>query len=71
MKRFAGHSKWQNIRHTKAAKDDERAHNIARKLQDIRVVLAGEIHVLNFNFFTYSVWSLLCVLFQEMVGSQM
>ncbi|KAJ1519551.1 hypothetical protein ONE63_004830 [Megalurothrips usitatus] len=41
VKRNAGHSKWANIRHTKAAKDSEKSLFYSRKLRDIRVALAG------------------------------
>ncbi|XP_034252660.1 probable transcriptional regulatory protein TDE_1487 [Thrips palmi] len=41
VKRAAGHSKWANIRHTKAAKDGEKAAISLRKLRDIKVALAA------------------------------
>jgi len=34
--RFAGHSKWQNIRHTKASKDAERSRVIGRAIKNLR-----------------------------------
>lgn len=40
-KREAGHSKWANIRHIKAAKDGEKAALITRKLRDIRAALSA------------------------------
>lgn len=41
VKRSAGHSKWANIRHTKAANDSERAQLILRKINAMRVALSG------------------------------
>lgn len=38
-KRFAGHSKWQNIRHTKAAKDAEKATVIQRFARMTRLAI--------------------------------
>lgn len=40
-KRAAGHSKWANIRHVKAAKDGEKNALILRKLREIRAALTG------------------------------
>jgi translational activator of cytochrome c oxidase 1 len=37
--RFAGHSKWQNIRHTKAAKDLQKSQIFNRLIQRIRVAV--------------------------------
>lgn len=42
QERFAGHSKWQNIRHTKAANDAKRSKMISKYCQTVRrVALAG------------------------------
>ncbi|XP_022203134.1 translational activator of cytochrome c oxidase 1 [Nilaparvata lugens] len=39
-KRFAGHSKWQNIRHTKAANDIARSQMYSRLGQRIKIAIA-------------------------------
>ncbi|XP_014235307.1 translational activator of cytochrome c oxidase 1-like [Trichogramma pretiosum] len=39
-KRFAGHSKWQNIKHTKMAKDAERANALQSHIKKMRYVIA-------------------------------
>lgn len=38
---FAGHSKWQNIRHIKAQKDGERSLQFVRLARQIRVAIQG------------------------------
>lgn len=39
---FAGHSKWANIRHIKAAKDGQKAVEFARYSRQIRLAIQGE-----------------------------
>ncbi|KAE8751898.1 hypothetical protein FOCC_FOCC001375 [Frankliniella occidentalis] len=41
IKRSAGHSKWQNIKHTKGLKDNQKAAMYLQKLRNIKIVLAG------------------------------
>jgi len=41
--RFAGHSKWQNIRHTKAAKDRMKAIVFSRIIRDIERAAASKL----------------------------
>lgn len=41
QKRSAGHSKWQNIRHIKAAKDAERSKMFTVISRQIKVAVAG------------------------------
>ncbi|KAK3914690.1 putative transcriptional regulatory protein [Frankliniella fusca] len=41
IKRSAGHSKWANIRHTKALKDGQKASLYLQKIQGIKVVLSA------------------------------
>lgn len=41
QKRFAGHSKWQNIRHIKAAKDAEKSNMFSKLSRQIKVAVAG------------------------------
>ncbi|KAG8312253.1 hypothetical protein J6590_026698 [Homalodisca vitripennis] len=41
FKRFAGHSKWQNIRHTKALKDTQRSLLYVKFCQRIKVAIQG------------------------------
>lgn len=40
-KRFAGHSKWQNIRHIKMEKDMEKATALNSYLQKMKIAIAG------------------------------
>ena len=40
-KRFAGHSKWQNIRHIKGEKDSEKALMIDKHIKQMRAAVAG------------------------------
>lgn len=39
--RFAGHSKWQNIRHIKGAKDAERSALFHRLARQMKVAVQG------------------------------
>jgi len=39
--RFAGHSHWQNIKKTKAEKDDQRQKTINRVIQRVRTAARG------------------------------
>lgn len=41
IKRYAGHSKWQNIRHIKGAKDAERAQLFVKLSKMMRVAVVG------------------------------
>lgn len=41
-KRFAGHSKWANIRHTKAEKDGEKSAMIQSYIKRMKVAIAGK-----------------------------
>lgn len=40
-KRFAGHSKWANIRHIKGLKDAERANYFLKLTRQMRVAIQG------------------------------
>lgn len=40
-KRYAGHSKWANIRHTKMAKDAERATALRTTIMKMKIAIAG------------------------------
>lgn len=44
FKRFAGHSKWANIRHVKGAKDAEKSNTFARLSRQMRVAASGKIN---------------------------
>lgn len=46
-KRFAGHSKWANIKHTKAEKDGEKSTMIDKHIRHMRAAVAG---ILNLTF---------------------
>lgn len=41
QRRFAGHSKWQNIRHIKAEKDHEKALLVNEIRQKMRAAVIG------------------------------
>lgn len=41
-KRHAGHSKWANIKHTKAVKDRERAVMFAKLVRQMNVAIIGK-----------------------------
>lgn len=41
LKRYAGHSKWQNIRHTKALKDTQRSQLYSQLGQRMKVAIQG------------------------------
>lgn len=43
IKRYAGHSKWQNIRHIKADQDAERALRFTKLGRLMKVAVAGEL----------------------------
>lgn len=38
---FAGHAKWQNIKHIKAAKDSQRSLMVAKQMRIIRMAITG------------------------------
>ena len=40
-KRFAGHSKWANIRHTKMEKDMEKSAALQNYIQKMKIAIAG------------------------------
>lgn len=40
-KRFAGHNKWSNIRHTKMARDGERASALQILIKKMKIAIAG------------------------------
>lgn len=42
IKRNAGHSKWQNIRHIKGAKDAERSKLFTKLSSQIKVAVVGK-----------------------------
>lgn len=42
IKRYAGHSKWANIRHIKGAKDAERANLFTKISRQIKVAVQGK-----------------------------
>jgi hypothetical protein len=49
--RFAGHSKWQNIRHTKAANDAKKARTFAKfSLSIMKAVVSGKVSILIATF---------------------
>ena len=48
-KRFAGHSKWANIKHTKMAKDAERSNALQTAIKKMRFAIAGTF--LYFHYF--------------------
>ena len=41
QRRLAGHSKWQNIRHIKAAKDEARARRTTKLVMGLRIAIKG------------------------------
>lgn len=43
IKRHAGHSKWQNIKHTKEEKDQQRARLFTQLCQRIKVAIQGRL----------------------------
>lgn len=43
LKRYAGHSKWQNIKHTKGEKDAQRADTFTKLGRYMKVAVAGEL----------------------------
>lgn len=53
IKRYAGHSKWQNIRHIKGQKDMERSLMFHRLGRLMRVAVAGKFDIAS--------WFLLCL----------
>lgn len=52
-KRFAGHSKWQNIRHTKAENDSARATLFLRLRNMIREAVLGIHYIFLLLFFFF------------------
>jgi hypothetical protein len=48
-KRNAGHSKWANIRHTKAAKDGEKSELFRKLSRQIRLAIVGTLNVWPFD----------------------
>ena len=46
-RRYAGHSKWNNIRHIKGAKDQQKSLTAMRMARDIRQAVKGNIFYLN------------------------
>lgn len=50
-KRFAGHSKWANIKHIKAQKDSERSLNFTKISRQIKVAAQGKnvLKIIYFN----------------------
>lgn len=41
-KRFAGHSKWANIRHTKMQKDGEKSAALQMYIKKMKIAVAGK-----------------------------
>lgn len=53
QKRHAGHSKWQNIRHIKGAKDAERSQLFLRLSRQMKVAVQGTKKTPDFFFFFF------------------
>lgn len=45
-KRFAGHSKWANIKHTKMAKDAQRSDALRQFVNKMKVAITGNYNEL-------------------------
>lgn len=53
-RRYAGHSKWQNIKHTKAAKDKQKHQVTETVLRNVRNAVRGK-------YFPYGCWHVHCI----------
>lgn len=50
FKRNAGHSKWANIKHIKAAKDAQRSLLFTRLSRQMKVAIQGNFRIIYFLF---------------------
>lgn len=53
--RGAGHSKWANIKHTKAAKDSERSAQTSKFVNMIKIAIRGK------RCFVHEEWEVKCL----------
>lgn len=53
VKRYAGHSKWQNIKHIKGAKDAERSQTFTKIGRFMKVAVAGKYTVIIVKMLIY------------------